>query len=207
MRHAEPGEVFVSSACDGWLPLEAERRLTRRCCELLLAHGFTVNLLTKSVLVLRDFDVLTQGTPKSRVGVTVTTLDEDLRALWEPGASSVAERFRVIEEARRAGLQTAIMFGPLCPSCPTARSRSSRSWSGPGDLGVDVVWVDALNARPRVWPAVAQLFRERFPDLHAGYQRLLFDRTARAAYLTDLGRRVAQAAKRLSLSDRVRSCV
>ena len=58
LRRAAPGEVFVSSACDGWQPIEAERRLTRRCCELLLEHGFTVNVLTKSTLVLRDLDVL-----------------------------------------------------------------------------------------------------------------------------------------------------
>ena len=40
LRRAEPGKVFVSSACDGWQPVEAEWRLTRRCCELLLERGF-----------------------------------------------------------------------------------------------------------------------------------------------------------------------
>jgi len=33
-----------SSACDGWQPIEAERRLTRRCCELLLEYGFRLNV-------------------------------------------------------------------------------------------------------------------------------------------------------------------
>jgi DNA repair photolyase len=47
LRRAEPGCVFVSSACDGWQPLEAERKLTRRCCGLLLDYGFQVNVLTK----------------------------------------------------------------------------------------------------------------------------------------------------------------
>ena len=41
LRHAEPGKVFVSSARDGWQSIERERRLTRRCCELLLEYGFT----------------------------------------------------------------------------------------------------------------------------------------------------------------------
>jgi hypothetical protein len=35
LRRATPGAVFVSSACDGWQPIEAERKLTRGCCELL----------------------------------------------------------------------------------------------------------------------------------------------------------------------------
>jgi DNA repair photolyase len=226
LRRATPGEVFVSSACDGWQPLEADRQLTRRCCELLIAHGFTVNLLTKSALVLRDFDVLTgqhvhardvnmppivhrsvPQPPLARVGVTVTTLDEDLRALWEPGTSSVAQRFGVIEEAKKAGLRTAIMFGPLLPFLSDDQESIESLLERAGDLAIDVLWVDALNARPRVWPAVAELLRKEFPDLHAGYRRLLFDKTARADYLTDLGRRVSLAASRLSLTDRVRSCV
>jgi len=45
LRRAEPGTVFVSSACDGWQPVEAEWRLTRRCCELLLERGFRVHVL------------------------------------------------------------------------------------------------------------------------------------------------------------------
>jgi len=89
LRRARPGAVFVSSACDGWQPIEAELKLTRRSCELLLAAGFEVNALTKSALVLRDLDVFAGG--RARIGVTVTTLDEGLRALWEPGGSSVEE--------------------------------------------------------------------------------------------------------------------
>ena len=217
LRRAAPGEVFVSSACDGWQPIEAERRLTRRCCELLLEHGFTVNVLTKSALVLRDLDILAgrvagakrsvPQVPGVRVGVTVTTLDETLAALWEPAASTVAERFRVIEEARRAGLRTAIMFGPLLPYLSDSQESIDALLERAGDLGIDVIWIDALNRRPRVWPAVARLLRERFPDLHDRYQRLLFDENTRAAYLEELGIRVARAAERLSLTDRVRSCV
>ena len=91
LRRTRPGEVFVSSACDGWQPIEAERRLTRQCCQLLVQSGCAVNVLTKSALVLRDLDILSGR--NARIGVTVTTLDEGLRALWESRGSSVEERF------------------------------------------------------------------------------------------------------------------
>jgi DNA repair photolyase len=84
LRRAQPGEVFVSSGCDGWQPIEREWRLTRRCCELLLEYGFEVHILTKSGLVLRDLDFFAGR--KVQVGVTVTSLDEVLRARWEPRA-------------------------------------------------------------------------------------------------------------------------
>ena len=58
LRRLPPGDVFVSSACDGWQPLERERELTRECCRRLVQHGFQVNALTKSALILCVPEVL-----------------------------------------------------------------------------------------------------------------------------------------------------
>jgi len=204
LRRSGPGEVFVSSACDAWQPIEAECRLTRRCCELLLERGFQVNVLTKSALVLRDLDVFAGRA--ARIGVTVTTLDERLRELWEPGAAAVEERFRVLEAARQAGLKTSIMFGPLLPMLSDDQVSVKALFRRAADLGVERIWVDALNPRPRVWPSVARLLREHFPELRGPYQRLLFDHHARDAYLGALAERVRLGARRAGITRRVAAC-
>lgn len=204
LRRAIPGEVFVSSACDGWQPIEAERKLTRECCRLLLKYGFQVNVLTKSALVLRDLDILTDGS--ARVAVTVTTLDEHLRQLWEPNSSTVEERFRVIEHARGAGLKTGIMFGPLLPYLSDSERSLASMFEQAADLDVNIIWVDAMNPRPKVWPSVAGLLREKFPDLRARYGRLLFHSQTRDTYLRELRGRIDRAAKQFSLSDRLVNC-
>jgi len=205
LRRAEPGEVFLSSACDGWQPIEAERRLTRRCCELLLEYGFQVNVLTKSALVLRDLDLFSGR--RARIGVTVTTPDEHLAGLWEPGASTVEQRFGVIAEAREAGLRTAIMFGPLLPFLSDDRASLDALFGRAAELEVDVIWVDALNPRPRVWPSVAKLLSDQFPELRERYQRMLFHGRTRREYIDQLRRRVARAAERFGLTDRVSGCI
>lgn len=204
LRRATPGHVFVSSACDGWQPIEAERKLTRQCCELLRDAGFHVDVLTKSALVLRDLDVFSAR--RARIGVTVTTLDERLRRLWEPGASSVQERFRVVEEAHRAGLGTSIMFGPLLPFLSDSQPAIDSMFERAADLAIDVIWVDALNLRPKVWPSVTGLLRKEFPDLSERYRRMLFDRQAREAYLAQIHDRIARAARRFALEDRLAGC-
>jgi DNA repair photolyase len=205
LRRAEPGSVFLSSACDGWQPVEAEWKLTRRCCELLLERGFRLHVLTKSTLVLRDLDIFA-GRPV-QVGITVTTLDERLQKLWEPGAAGVEERFGVIETARQAGLQTSIMFGPLLPFLSDSQAQIDALLVRAADLGVDRVWIDALNPRPRIWSAVADLLRAEFPDLLQSYGKALFDPPSRAAYLKDLRNRIEDAARRQSLTDRVAACM
>ena len=205
LRRAEPGTVFVSSACDGWQPVEAEWRLTRRCCELLLERGFRVHVLTKSALVLRDLDVFA-GHPAS-IGVTLTTLDERLRELWEPGATSIRERLAVIKAARDAGLQTSVMFGPLLPFLSDSQAAIDALLEQAADVGVDRIWVDALNPRPRVWPAVAELLRANFPELLLPYRKILFDGASRTQYLEELRARVDDAARRKSLTDRLAACM
>ncbi|MHB8901657.1 MAG: SPL family radical SAM protein, partial [Thermoguttaceae bacterium] len=201
---AVPGEVFLSSACDGWQPVEKEYRLTRRCCQLLLEYGFEIHVLTKSSLVLRDLDVLTGQ--KARVGVSVTTLDETLCKLWEPEAATVDERFHVLQEARHAGLRTAIMFGPLLPWLSDQEESLEAMFRRAADLDIDAVWVDALNSRPKVWPAVAELLRAQFPGMVGQYRRMLFDEQARAGYLAEVRQRVQRAARRTSLEARIAWC-
>ncbi|MGA2069255.1 MAG: radical SAM protein [Thermoguttaceae bacterium] len=205
LRRAKPGTVFVSSACDGWQPIEARWGLTRRCCELLLERGFALHVLTKSTLVLRDLDVLA-GRPVE-VGITLTTLDERLREVWEPGAAGVRERLAVIEAAREAGLRTGVMFGPLLPFLSDSQAAIDALLQQAADLGIDRIWVDALNPRPRVWPAVADLLRTKFPELLPPYRKILFDQPSRARYLDELRVRVASASRRIGLADGVTACM
>ena len=210
LRRLSPGEVFVSSACDGWQPAEAGYELTRRCCSLLIECGFRLNILTKSSLVLRDFDIFSESRPSSqghvRLGVTITTLDEEARQVWEPGASSTGERLKILKQARQAGLETSVMFGPLLPFISDTRDSLDDLFRCAADLRIDTIWVDALNPRPMVWPAISNLLNERYPQWRQAYRALLFDPAARADYLSRLRDRVTRSARKYRLLDRLAGC-
>lgn len=203
LRRTTPGEVFVSSACDGWQPLEATFRLTRECCRLLVQHGFQVNALTKSALILRDLDIF-EGS-SAQIGVTVTTLDPRLASLWEPHAGPVEDRLRVLEEAHAAGLKTSVMFGPLLPFLSDDYDSIHALLERAAALHVDRIWVDALNPRPMVWDSVSALLDTNFPELRERYRRVLFSTPVRQAYLKGLRERVVLAAERLKIGQRVSS--
>jgi DNA repair photolyase len=204
LRRLKPGEVFVSSACDGWQPIEAQYRLTRRCCELLLEFGFHVNLLTKSVLALRDMDVFAGR--EVGFGISVATLDPELGRLWEPHAPGAEGRLRMVQEARKAGLKTTIMFAPLLPFLSDGRDSICALFERAADIGVDSIWVDALNRRPRVWPSVARLLSDHFPGLRRRYRGIMFDTDLRSAYLDNLRTEVRLAAEGAGLDDRLGVC-
>jgi len=204
LKSAKPGGVFVSSACDAWQPLERHWQLTRDCCRLLTEHGFQVHALTKNALVLRDLDVLRPGL--SRVGTTITTLDARLARLWEPGASNVEERWGIIQAAHEEGLETSVMFGPLLPWLSDGQESLDALFERAAAVGVDIIWVDAMNPRPRVWPSVAQLLRRHFPGFHERYSRMLHHKETRAAYMSALRERVEKAARRAGVQDRLAGC-
>jgi DNA repair photolyase len=201
LRRLPPGSVFTCSACDGWQGVEQTYRLTRQCCRMLLEAGFRLRVLTKSQLVLRDLDIFTGH--DVCLGVTITTPQESQARLWEPGASPVSARLRVLREAKAAGLTTSVMLGPLLPAVSDTPEALRKLLALVRETNVDRIWMDAINPRPRVWPSVQQFLRRNRPDLIEEYRRVLFDPAYRDGYVTELRRRVRQAATEAGLSDRL----
>lgn len=191
LRRLEPGSVFTCSACDGWQPIERDYRLTRECCRRLLDAGFRLMVLTKSDLMLRDLDVF-EGR-RVCVGVTITTPDEAWARIWEPGASSVAARLEILRQARSAGLETAIMFGPLLPGISDTDEALARLFRLAREARVSRLWTDGLNLRLGVWPAVEQVLSRHRPELLERYRRILFEPAARREYRRHLKQRIAHA--------------
>ena len=205
LRRAEPGGVFVSSACDAYQPIERERRLTRACAEMLMRYGFDVHVLTKSALVLEDIPMYAAGR-RARIGVTITTPDESAARLWEPHAASIAKRIEVLRTAKGAGLRTAVMFGPLLPGVSDDGETLDRLMAIARDLDVDVIWTDALNPRPKVWPSVQALLAKVCPALIEPYRGLLFNEAKREKYLAGLRRRIEAAAEHNKVASRLAGC-
>ncbi len=201
LRRLPPGSVFTCSACDGWQQEERRRKLTRRCCELLLEAGFHLNVLTKSKLVLRDLDVFAGR--DVQVGVTITTPDEKMARLWEPKASSVRARLEVLRRAKEAGLTTAVMFGPLLPGISDSPAALAKLFALAAEADVDRIWTDAMNPRPRVWPSVQKLLGRRWPDLREHYRQVLFDKAYLGCYLAELKQRVRRQASEAGLLGRM----
>lgn len=109
--------IGTGSMCDPYLHAEKELMLTRRCLELISQYEFGVSVLTKSDLVMRDIDLLTEINRKSKavVQMTLTTFDDGLCRIVEPNVCVTSRRFEVLCEMRRRGIPTVIWLCPLLP--------------------------------------------------------------------------------------------
>ena len=108
------GQVWISGVCDPYQPLERKYKLTRKCLEVLVKNKWPVRVQTKSPLVLRDIDILKQGSDVE-VGFTITTADERMRKIFEPGAPPIAKRIEALKQLHAEGIRTFAMIAPLLP--------------------------------------------------------------------------------------------
>jgi DNA repair photolyase len=142
IRRASPGRVWVSGVCDCYQPLERKYRLTRKCLEILVPQGWPVTVQTKSPLVLRDIDLF-RGKAHVEVALSVTTADEGMRRLFEPGAPPVKERIRALDELHQAGIRTFAMIAPMLPGAEGLPALLAGK--------VDSVLVDRMNYHYGEW--------------------------------------------------------
>lgn len=199
------GHVMLSSVCDAWQPVEKEALLTRHCLEILLRYRYEISTLTKSALARRDLDLLASGNVD--FGVTVTTLDPHLASIIEPGASPPAERLAVLEEAKNKGIRSYAFVGPLLPFLSDTEENIKSLLKAIKDIGVDYFYLDKLNLRYGVWPALLKLLHEHYPALLADYRKIFFENSARKAYLTDLTSRARRIAGELGIADKMTLCL
>ncbi len=103
---------------DGYQPLEKRLQVTRGILAVLARCRHPVTIVTKSALIIRDLDLLTDLAKDHLVSVmlSVTSLTNDIKRTLEPRTASPASRLRVIEQLAQAGVPVGVLVAPVIPA-------------------------------------------------------------------------------------------
>ena len=114
----EPKVIAIGTNTDPYQPIEKEWRIMRQILEVLNKANHPVSIVTKSAMVLRDIDILSELAAKNlvRVSLSVTTLDRKLARTMEPRASTPSRRLEAIRGLSAAGVPTSVMLAPMIPA-------------------------------------------------------------------------------------------
>ena len=117
LKKRRRGVVATGAMSDPYNPFEEELQLTRNALELLNAFRFGAAIATKSALVVRDSSILKdiQAHSPVLVKITITTADDTLCKLVEPGAPPASERFAAVKALSGGGIYTGILMMPVLP--------------------------------------------------------------------------------------------
>jgi len=110
--------IALGTNTDPYQPIERQYRVTRSILELMLECEHPVSIVTKSALLLRDLDLLGELARRrlTRVFLSVTTLDDDLKRRMEPRAASPAARLAAVRRLTEAGVPVGVMYAPVVPA-------------------------------------------------------------------------------------------
>jgi DNA repair photolyase len=126
---------------------------------LLSRYEFPISILTKSDLVLRDVDLLGQHL-ENEVGMTIISLDEKVRRIFEAGAVPIKRRLKALQEISGQGIRTYGFVGPIIPELSTAHLEDLiRNLA---ECGISYALFDRLNIKYGNRSVIEQALRTHF---------------------------------------------
>lgn len=174
--------IALGTATDPYQPAEKHFRITREMLGVFAEFsGLDFSLTTKSVLILRDRDLLETITGRHRFSVhmTVTTLDECLARQLEPQAPAPAKRLEAVRALARAGIRVGVNAMPVLPGLNDAARALEMLACRAAEAGAKFLYGNLLFLTPSALKQFMPFLEKEFPHLVKRYRQLY----ARSAYL------------------------
>lgn len=185
-KRKEYGIVAVSSATEPYMSIEKELKITREILKMILRYRFPVEIATKSTLVVRDLDILEQidktailpedlrGKLKHKaiISFSLSTIDETLARIFEPGAPPPIERLKTMKKCKDEGFFVGINFIPVLPFLSDSQEELEKMIRTAKDFGADYVFVGALTLFGEGKRLYYKVLEKHFPNLLHKYKSL-----------------------------------
>ncbi|MDQ3879702.1 MAG: radical SAM protein [Chloroflexota bacterium] len=197
--------VAIGAATDPYQPAEGRYRLTRACLEVLVDARNPFSIITRSPMIVRDLDVLTEGARRAEVSVTfsVPTLDVDVWRRTEPGTPPPRQRLRALKTLVDAGIRAGVGIAPILPGLSDRPEQLAAVVAAAREAGAANVWGKLLYLTPGTREHFLDNLAREWPDELARYERLYAGRSYLPhAETAPTVKRVRELAARFEITDR-----
>lgn len=152
-------EEYGITATEPYMPIEEKLKLTRKLLETILKYKFPVHVLTKSRLVTRDLDlfkdidneaILPEDLKQNLshgviISFSLSTLDERMAKLLEPGAPPPQERLETMQKCKEEGFLVGVEYIPVLPFLSDTDEQLDKMIKTAKDYKADFVLLGALT--------------------------------------------------------------
>ena len=183
--------VAIGTATDAYQPAEGQFRITRQAIEEFLAARNPISIVTKSTLIVRDADLLSELAIFAHVRVyfTITTLDHDLWRSMEPGTPPPAKRLAAMKRLVDAGVPCGVLMAPLMPRLNDSVESIESVAAAARANGAVALHVTALRLAPLVREHYMNHIAAEFPELLQRYEHAYVGTNAPTAYIQGIEER------------------
>jgi DNA repair photolyase len=173
--------VALGTNTDPYQWVEGRYQLMQGIWEAMRDAENPCSVLTKSPLLLRDLDLMTQINERTEfsAALSVPTLDEKAWRATEPHTPHPRARLEAVAELTRAGIRTGVLIAPLMPGVNDAPEQVEPIVERAVEAGAAYVTSIPLHLRGDVKGLFFDWLAENRPDLLDRYRQLY----RRGAYL------------------------
>jgi len=157
-KKEQKGTIILGSVTDAYQPLERKYQITRKILEKLENTEYSISILTKSNLVIRDIDLFVKMN-SVKIGLTITTSNNNYAKNIEPGASSSTKRIETLKKLKEAGLNTYVFIGPIIPGITDIKEIINEVAPY-----VDEIWGEKLNIKSGCWEDIRSCIEQHIPE-------------------------------------------
>lgn len=155
--------ISMSNSSDPYPPLERKHRVTRSCLELMREYDINLLIVTKSDIVAKDIDLLSQM--KCAVSITVTSTSKNP---LEPHAPPPEKRINALKDLNESGIPVILRLDPILPLLTENEALKVIERCG----FVDHVVTSTLKLRADSFKKVVSAY----PQLEKKYRELYFEK-------------------------------
>jgi DNA repair photolyase len=193
--------VNLGSVCDPYQPAEKNFKITQQVLKVFAKHKNPLFVGTKSNLILRNLDILSEMAKRTTliVNFTITTLDENIRRKIEPRAASTEERLDAVKQLSDVGVPVGILFMPIFPYLTDDVENINGVVKAVSDCGGKDIIFRVLDLRASCRKRVLSFIGEEFLELLPKYLTLYKTAYAPKDYMGKIYRLVETARRRCGL--------
>ncbi len=196
--------IAIGTATDPYQPAERRFEITRKILKVFAGErGRRLSVTTKSDLIVRDIDLLTEIARANifHANITITTLDEELARLMEPLAPRPTLRLVAVRQLAAAGIVVNVFPNPIMPLLTDSEASLDALAAAAREAGASSMGGGLLFLKPWAKDVLFPFLEQEFPELAPRY-RALFRNSAflRGEYAQSIKERVARVRARYGLS-------
>jgi DNA repair photolyase len=174
--------IAIGTATDPYQPAERRFRRTRAILEVFARQrGWHLGLITKSDLIVRDLDLLSEIAAANvlNIHITITTLDAGLARLLEPRVPRPDLRLEAVRKVAEAGIAVGVNPNPIMPGITDGERALDALAKASRDAGALTFGGGPLFLMPSAQQVFFPFLEREFPHLVERYRELY----GRSAYL------------------------
>lgn len=167
--------VLGGGVGDSYQPAEEKYRFARQTLELFSRHNLPVHVLTKSVLVERDVDILREINERARtiVSVSFSSVNDEVSAIFEPGVPPPSRRLAMLKKMKAEGFKIGSYLMPVIPFITDTPAMLDETIAALAEVGVDFIIFGGMTLKSgRQREYFLQTLEQHFPQFLLEYEQL-----------------------------------